>query len=436
MIFSTASAAAQTRPAVPFVVLESTRMSDTDPFIHMNVLDAYRADLARSERTSLGEADEQCLVFATLLNHAIAMPYGDREEYLAKAFAAATCPIDELVVEPTADVFRSIAATAYLLAEYAERCGGFAVATTVADLAQGVVAGREPGLTGRLLYVQARIFRKLGHLDGALDLLTRLERLGRETDDADLRALASLGKAGVARVRGNHPMARKYLTAALEIAPDTSPELDIALHANHGMLIASATAGDFDSAIRHGAAALQAVTAHDQRVELLANLAAACFDAGEAQAALHGYLQALAETTDGRVRVACIGGGAIAAASVGRDDIARRLIALGEAIGGRQRDLVHEVADLYRELHIAATMIGDEGSARGFRDEAERLARRHGFFEILHRLEAEPQRRAPKPLAREARDIAASLAASDPEPLLALATSIDPLGVVYPEQSP
>ncbi|HEY4303524.1 MAG TPA: hypothetical protein VGM82_03610 [Gemmatimonadaceae bacterium] len=401
-------------------------MTAPRPFVHLNVLDAYRADLARCDREFLGDADDQCLIFATLLHHAVVISPDpvERNAYLRTAFASESCPLDERLELDDADPLAAIGARTYMLAEYAERSGGYALATTIIDLAQGVLRVAHANQSGRLMYLQARILRKLGLLDHSGDVLSRLERLGNTTSDVDLRALAQLGKAILARVRGNYPSARKGFLAALELAPCSSDELDIALHSHHGMLIASAVANDFDSAIRHGAAALDVVRLGEQRTEILANLAAACFDAGEPNAALHGYLQALTATNDPRIRLSCAGGAALAAAHVAGAAVTRRLIEVGVGLAGHTSGLHHEVADMFRELYLAAELIGDHESAAHFRRASEGLARRHGFFEILHRLETPASAPRPsKPVSHGARDIAASMATGDAEQLLTAAAS-------------
>ena len=73
------------------------------------------------------------------------------------------------------------------------------------DSGRVLVGVAEFSLQGRLLAQQARILRKIGELDLALELYEEVGEMGATHGDAELIALGHLGTGVVARVRGNNP---------------------------------------------------------------------------------------------------------------------------------------------------------------------------------------------------------------------------------------
>jgi len=406
-----------------------------------DVLDAYRADLGNANRSQLSEWDATWLAFGTMLERAVRLPAGERLAYLRTGAAVlaeglAPTPVTREIaglatgLASEARALPALCSAVMAVAGDAENAGAFALATIMLDYAKIIAGGAEVRLQGRLMWQQARIFRKIGELDLAVSLFDDVGALGEKHGDRELVALAHLGKGIVARIRGNYPLARTEFLATLEAAPESEDTEQVRLHAHHGLLVVSAIAKDFDAALRHGSLALAATRSDAQRVELLANLASVCYDVGQFRSALHGHLHVLGESRSHRVRLGAFGGAAVAAARLGNRAMVHRLASAAAALavpGG----LEHEVADMHREFAEAYAYLGEtELSARHHQDALAR-AQRGGYFEIIHRLESfvpEPKAAPPRPVALtdDALTVARQLAEGDSEELLLAAVSSAP----------
>jgi tetratricopeptide (TPR) repeat protein len=410
--------------------------------LYIDVLDAYRADLASAKADSFTDADATWLAFASLLQRALALPRRDREEYLHVAIAGLDVPFGEGPpingTPPSDDTQTTLFGLVIRIADDAEQAGAFALATTILDAGQALLDAGRDKWHGRMLWQQARILRKLGDVDRAQEHLVKLKDAASELDDADLVALSWIGLAAVARVRGNFPDARQAFASALALAAQTDPELGVRRHAQHGLLVSAAAAGDFDAALRYGIAALDGSPSVEQRAEILTNLAAVCLDAGESLAALHAFLQVLTSACPKRVRMSALGGAAVAAAKLGKTRIVERLATMAEDITTRERGFAHEIADMSRELYESFALLGNEERAMHYRRDASRRAETHGFHEITHRIdtfsvprEAAPREAAPREaaprhveLSAEVLGVTQSLELGDADTMLASASTM------------
>jgi tetratricopeptide (TPR) repeat protein len=403
-----------------------------------DVLDAYRADLGQSAAHELSAHDASWLAFGTVLQRAAGLGVSERTPYVVSGLRAITGAID--ATESTA--FASANATLHghgsfeaklsdaslAIANEIEDAGAFALATTILDWARYLLGASQPRLYGRNLAQQARILRKLGELDAATEAYASVHALAVEHDDAELMARAHLGRAVIARVRGNYPEARREFLAVLE-QPGGTPAVDeLHSHAHHGLLIAAAVAGDFDTALAHGRVALDRARDREHQMELLANVASVCLLAGQHRAALNSYLRVLAVASMPRVRLAAIGGAALAAAHLKLTPVVSELAAAATIAVG-QPGHPHETADMLREIAEALTLVGEADAAKAYRDQALGMARRGGFFELVHRLETMTQASAPHAatpaLDPHALRIAYDLASGDSDELLVTALSTD-----------
>ncbi len=402
--------------------------------LHLDVLDAYRADLASASADSFTDADATWLTFASMLQRALGLPRRDREEYLRVAIAGLGIPLDDGPhrngATPSDDTQGALFGRLIRIADDAEQAGAFAVATTILDAGQALLDAGQDKWHGRMLWQQARILRKLGEVDLAQEQLVKLKDAGSELDDADLVALSWIGLAAVARVRGNFPDARQAFANALALAAQTDPALDVGRHAQHGLLLSTAAAGDFDAALLHGIAALDGSPSVDRRAEVLTSLAAVCLDAGESLAALHAFLQVLTCACPKRVRMNALGGAAVAAGKLGKTHIVEQLETLAEDIATREHGFAHEIADMCREFYESFALLGQDEHAMHYRREALRRAEMHGFHEITHRIEAfsVPREAAPRhvELSAEALDVTRALMLGDADAMLASASAMDP----------
>ncbi|MGH7615599.1 MAG: hypothetical protein ACREPM_00045, partial [Gemmatimonadaceae bacterium] len=373
------------------------------PLSSSDVLDAYRADLSHAGKSEFSDGDASWLAFGTLLQRAVSLPAGDRARYLQTAAAsmvgAASTPemvkaLDGLAADGTSGAALHDAVT--ILATEAEDAGAFALATAMLDFARILVGLAEFRLQGRLLYQQSRIFRKIGETETSAELLDDVSEITRRIHDPELEARVHLGKAALARVRGNYPLVRQEYLAVLDIS-GSSDEIDEGrVHAHHGLLIMAGMAGDFDTALTHGALAVQGARSEEHRLELLQNLASACYDAGQIRSALHGHLTVLASSRVERVRISAFGGAAIAAARLGDARMVDSLARAAEPLLAGTR-LEWELADMSREFADAYAYLRDVSRFEHYRNEGLGRAERGKYFEILHRLESLEVRPQPVP---------------------------------------
>ena len=403
-----------------------------------DVLEAYRADLANAGKTGFGPNDGTWLQLGVILQRALSLPSSDRPVYIA---TAATTLVGSLPAGAFADALRTLVTTerieddswnaplctaVQVIANAAEDAGAFAVATSLIDFARALVGLAEFRLHGRLLAQQARIIRKVGELDVATELYDDVADLAQTHGDSELKARAHLGKGVIARIRGNYPVARREFLAVVACPENTEPLRELHGYARHGLLIASAVAGDFETALRHGWIAIGLATNDEQRAELLVNLASVCLDAGHPRAALNGFLQALGKTQISRVRLPAFGSAARAAARLDEPEAVKDLVDAGMRLvtpAGNE----YEIADMLREFAEAYADLGEPTESTRFKVEALKRARRGHLFEIIHRLESMSSTKtpapSPAPLAADALGVTTQLASADSHRLLAEAVS-------------
>jgi hypothetical protein len=195
------------------------------------------------------------------------------------------------------------------------------------------------------------------------------------------------------------------------------------------LLIAAGTAGDLDTALVHGWAAYELLAGDPMRqAEVLINVAQASLDAGQAIAARSGFLASMSRTESPRFRLACLGGAAVASASVG--DVA----ALEKLAGSAEESLSpsgfpFETAGVLKSLYRAFELVGDASRAEDYRLRARAMARKNGFFEIVLATEAretvKPARSAERVLSEESWTVIHSLESIESEPS-ALTLSLTP----------
>ncbi|GAC1651372.1 MAG: hypothetical protein NVS4B3_11950 [Gemmatimonadaceae bacterium] len=235
-----------------------------------------------------------------------------------------------------------------------------------------------------VLVQQARAARHMGQLEVAQHLYDGAAAAGKATRDPELRARVALGRATLASIRGNYPLARRLYRHALGNAI-RSERRDVASLANHGLMVTAAVGGDVATALSHGWDAFRDAAGEASReAEMLGNLAAICADNREYRGALHGYLAAAQRTSVARVVIPALAGAIRAAAYTGElgviPALEHRLRALLDGIA-----LPYECTRAFLLLAEAYVVLGRDGDACEARVRCEQDARRHGFFELLHR---------------------------------------------------
>jgi tetratricopeptide (TPR) repeat protein len=268
---------------------------------------------------------------------------------------------------------------------------------------------------------QAWVARTLGDLDSADELYDGVAAAGTRYCEPELQARALLGKGVTARVRGNYPKARAHLREGLTLA-EASGLSDLAAIGHQGLLIAAATAGDHPTALVHGWAAYElAAQAPDRQAEILINLAQVSLLAGRPKAARSGFLASMSRTDQLRFQLPCLGGAAVACATLGDSAKLTGLArAAEESISATA--LPFESASVLKSLYDAYRLAGDAERAEEYRVRARALARKNGFFEIVLGTESPvpattKSRPATAPLSAESLSVIQSLESLETEPI-------------------
>ncbi len=393
-----------------------------------DVLAAYRADIAAagSNASTYAGADREWLAVGTVLQRALGLSPSVRRDYLSSAFAEFEA--DDQDDRPDRGPTQAVCRVAVRTAEHAERHSAFCTAIVILELAELLIEPSETRSRGRLIAHRARVLRKVGQLDESLVLYDRVATLGDANADSELLARAAIGRAAVARERGNYPESREQNKLALSI-PATSSEL-VALHglAHQGLQIAAAMAGDLDAALRHGRLAfLAAPEGSERRTDVLVNMASVCHMAGKYRAALNGHLSTAVLTKIDGVRMTALGGAAVAGACLSDRATVDRVVAAGRPLMTAHGH-AHACADMERAFAEAYFRLGDTTRAEPFRVDALRRARAGGFYEVELEVEAlaslisnvEPL--TEPDLSAEADDAVQELSSADTDQLVAAIT--------------
>lgn len=403
-------------------------------------LEAYRADLSRHpNRTDFGRSDTVWLLVAHCL-HRLSRAQGDARRSIAENCATAIGDLATTVSPDTPEETAMLAELSKLrssLGAIDTKRGASSVIDSarvlgrqMADagalwlaystLGHGRLAGTVASVRdlGLAMADQAWVARTLGDLDSADDLYDEVSSAGTANNQVELRARALLGKGVVARVRGNYPSARKNFRAGLALAESAQLD-DLTAIAHQGLLIAAVAAADYQTALIHGWAAFElASNIPSQQAEILINLSHVSLLAGQARAARSGFLASMSRSDSPRVRLACLGGAALASATIGDAVMLSKLTASAEDIMSPTA-FPFETASALRSLYQAHELSGDSAAAEEYRVRARSLARRNGFFEVVLATEGravETPRAHSTPLSKESLGVIQSLEMLEPEP--------------------
>lgn len=406
-------------------------------------LEAYRADLSRHpNRIDFGRSDTVWLLVAHCL-HRLSRAQGDARRTIAENCASAIgdlaatvapdTPEEAAMIEQLAILRRSlpmiegqraaseVVSSARVLADQMGDGGALWLAfSTLGHVRLAATAAPHRDL-GLAMADQAWVARSLGDLDSADELYDGVAAAGERYGQPELQARALLGKGVTARVRGNYPKARRHLIDGLELA-DRAGLTDLAAVGHQGLLIAAATAGDHPTALVHGWAAYElAAGSADRQAEILINLAQVSLLAGHARAARSGFLASMVRTDQLRFRLPCVGGAAVASATLGDSAMVASLGRVAEE-SMSMTSLPFESASVLKSFYDAYRVMGDETRADEYRRRARALARKNGYFEIVLATEsAEPaptkSRPATAPLSEASRSVIQSLEALETEPV-------------------
>jgi tetratricopeptide (TPR) repeat protein len=336
-------------------------------------LEAYRRDVERlGDRPAFGPRDARWVDMALLLQRFVDAPADERHE-LAPEIARLLAPGVELTFwQAGLEVANEI-----------EEAGALHLCYTWLFSLERIVPETRVMDTGRIRANRARIARKLGAVDLALELYGQVEQLGEQRAEPELTARAWIGYAVAAFERGNFPEARRWYRAAALVADDTGCAEQASL-AHQGLLISFAVAGEFNDAIVEGWHAY--VSAHGnaaRQAEILSNVSQALYDMGQHAAALRGFAAAIAHTAHVRVLLPALGGVAMAAAALDRPSVVRAAATRAEAL--MSSGWHHPVALTLLDLADAYDRLGDPHTANGYRSRGLSIAEFHGLHQLAHR---------------------------------------------------
>jgi len=416
----------------------------------LNPLDAYRTDLDRQHRRSeFGNADTVWLLLAHCLGRISKVGDAVRDQLAlqsANALRDLADSAEGTEVHDAAHVNDLRMMVAGLSAietragadSVSRACRGFAarmaesgalsVAFSVIGFARTVAADASDRERGLLAADQARIARQLGELDSADELYRTASAIGERSSDPELLSRASLGRGVIARVRGNYPRARAFFQHGLNLAVSAeSRELEFFAH--QGLTIVTCVTGDADASIRHGWDAFRlAVGDRTREAETLTNLSQLCLEYGYPRAALRGFVAALARTDLLRVRLAALGGAALASGRLEEHVLLGRINReITESV--ERSSLPYENAQSLYHLSAAHLALGDEVSAERYRQQVLGIATARGYFELQHQVERDELARAAKSaaqreLATSSQSVVSTLEEFEPEAdALAFATT-------------
>ncbi|MGQ0537482.1 MAG: tetratricopeptide repeat protein, partial [Gemmatimonadaceae bacterium] len=266
--------------------------------------------------------------------------------------------------------------------------------------------------SGLMLAEQGRIQRLLGNLDEAEALYGQVRAMAERTPDALLRGRAAIGRGVIARVRGNYPKAREFFSEALEVG-EAAGIAEVQRLAHHGLMIAAATGGDFDDALRHGwLAFVNAAGSPKDEGEALQNLAQVSLDAGYPRAALQSILKAMPNDDNLRVLLPGLATAAVAAGRCGELALLDTITARVERLVAASK-LPFENASALISVARAQSEVGHRAPAQALRARAKAILAERNYHELEHRIESDELTASvtvqPRNLDRDAREVVRSL---------------------------
>jgi tetratricopeptide (TPR) repeat protein len=248
----------------------------------------------------------------------------------------------------------------------------------------------------------------------------RVEHIGRSQQSAELKARAAIGFVALAQLRGNYPDVRRHARRAVRLA-EQSGLRSLIRNAHSGMLVAAAVARSLDEALVHGWQVYRASLGDPvQEAEVLQNLGQALLDSGHTDTARAVFASVVSRRIPPRILLPALGGLALASGDEHRASVrwaARQARSIDERAVPR-----YALASALVECAIALARIGDHDESEELRAEGLRIARAHGFHEVVYRaedLEASVgnEREAPAALRKRSAAVVRELEWMEPEHL-------------------
>ena len=351
-------------------------------------VEAFRRDAVSPDSVDLDDGIiASWLESATRLERA-AMTSGPARERLLLGLLAS----HDVVAFPDAPVsLAAVFSTITDLALEMEDQTCFRLAHSMLSTLLLILPSDEVALRGRVIAQQGRLARLLGDREASGRYYEQVQLLGEEYALPDLIGRAWFGFGVQAQHRGDYPEARRRFHAVIALEGAASESVR---NSHHHLMIAAASAGDYDTAADHGWKAFRGASSSRQETDALANLAQLLLEAGHARAALRGFAAALARKPILRFELPILSGAACAAAAALPRAAARALV---RNFADRTQFIVkslrngealpHPSAAALVELSEALAVVGENEWSEEVADQAERLASAHGFHQLTYRLE-------------------------------------------------
>jgi tetratricopeptide (TPR) repeat protein len=375
------------------------------------VLDAYRTVNGRSPGSLAGD-DGSWLHVGSLLEHAALLPEDERGPYLEIVGKTVKRAIgDDLwrtghrTDPPQLRNDNTLDSRLRVFCEVIEDAGALELSDAILCAYLAADGGISAIEDGRVEAVRARLAWKRGELDVAEERYRRVAMTARRTGSDELRVRAWIGRAIVARLRGNYPASRRYGQHAITVA-ERSGLRRLASSAHHTLMVAAAVGHEFESAVEHG---WRSFLNADGDVTLesgaLCDIGHLFLDSGHPTTAMAAFRAVLARKPSNRIAIPVLGGFAIAAA---RLDLPEQVLLATDDILARSRAgaTAYDMATALLDLTRAYFTLGDDEHAEEFREKAHALAESKGFHEIVHhtrdaiRQRSTPRQRALSPSAQ------------------------------------
>jgi tetratricopeptide (TPR) repeat protein len=386
--------------------------------------DAYRADVAAAPERG-GDAAAVWLTVASLVEHAALVPEGEAADVLGTAIGLALEQLGEeafvrLGAAEWGEADRVPSDAIVLLTDAMQSADLLNLAASTLDSLLGADRALGPVQRGRILAKRARVAWKLGMLEEADARYRRVEHIGRSQQSAELKARAAIGFVALAQLRGNYPDVRRHARRAVRLA-EQSGLRSLIRNAHSGMLVAAAVARSLDEALVHGWQVYRASLGDPvQEAEVLQNLGQALLDSGHTDTARAVFASVVSRRIPPRILLPALGGLALASGDEHRASVrwaARQARSIDERAVPR-----YALASALVECAIALARIGDHDESEELRAEGLRIARAHGFHEVVYRaedLEASVgnEREAPAALRKRSAAVVRELEWMEPEHL-------------------
>ena len=394
---------------------------------------AYRAD-TRGRAEPFGPSDDEWLTAATELH--LAATGHPREQQQDHLFSAIGVAID-LLGDERVEAFaarewlgeRSYVDPIVVLADTIFYAGARHLAALMLDDIRRAAPDLSSLQLGRILFRRARVAWSLGDIDDAAERFEAISALGEKARSFELLAMAELGLATLAQLRGDFPELRIRAERGRERA-ERSGNPAAVRWAMLAMMMSETSQGRFDGAIAAGWRLFGLSRGHPVwEAEAFINFGQLMLEAGHPDRARASFSAAVECAAPARLLLPALGGLAVASALDGHEPTVEW--AVREVWRAQEQSMQpYAVAAAHLECAVALHAFGREADAERHRAAAEELGRRYGFHEVAYKAEVlrDLPRRTRVPLAAESESITGELARMAPSQLpAALAFDVAPV---------